>query len=270
MHNLILYCKTFSRDFQRLKRLYESIQKYNKDNIPFYISAPNTEKEQLENVIGIKGYEFVPDESIWNFKYQMDGWRSQQIIKSNVWKAVDTENYICIDSDQFFINDFYVKDFIHPSGTLYSVVHENKEVQQYEKLFFGKNYQDNGYCKAVNAYRKVFGSDQGKVYDYGPPPYHWSVKVWKHFEDNYLVPNNLTFETFQLAMEQNHKIAFREAVTYGEYLLAARPIELHPISGVFKFYHWKEMYEFEEKTGLGKLENLKPNFLGVTLQSNWA
>lgn len=269
-HNLILYCKTFGRDFQRLKRLYESIEKHNKDNIPFFISAPSAEKELLQKIIGTEGYEFVPDESIWNFKYQMDGWRSQQIIKSNIWKAVDTENYICIDSDQFFIKDFYVKDFIHPSGTLYSVVHENKEVQQYEKLFFGKNYKDNGYCKAVNAYRQAFGSHHGKVYDYGPPPYHWSVKVWKHFEDNYLTPNDLTFETFQLAMQQNYKIAFREAVTYGEYLLAARPIELHPISGVFKFYHWKEMYEFEQKTELGKLENIEANFLGVTLQSNWA
>jgi len=71
-------------------------------------------------------------------------------------------------------------------------------------------------------------------------------------------------------MQQKYNIAFREAVTYGEYLLAAKPIELYPISGAFKFYHWKEMYEFEQQTGLDKVENIEPNFLGITLQSNWA
>lgn len=269
-YNLILYCKTFGRDFHRLKRLYESIQKYNKDNIPFFISAPGSEKELLQKLIGTEGYTFVADEDIWKFKYQMDGWRSQQIIKSSIWKVVDTENYICIDSDQFFIRDFYKSDFIHPSGTIYSLVHDNKEVQQYEKIFFGKNYRENGYVKAVKAYRDVFSSQHTKIWDYGPPPYHWSVKVWKHFEENYLEPNNLTFETFQLLMQQKYNIAMREAVTYGEYLMAAKPIDILPTSGVFKFYHWKEMYEFEQGNGLGLEENIKENYLGITLQSNWS
>ena len=44
-YNIILYCKSFSRDFPRLKRLHESIQKYNKDSIPFFISTPSSEKD---------------------------------------------------------------------------------------------------------------------------------------------------------------------------------------------------------------------------------
>ena len=269
-YKLILYCKTFGRDFQRAKRLLESVKKHNKDNIPFFISAPSSEYKLLRNIIGTDGYEFVTDESIWQFQYRMDGWRSQQIVKSNVWKAVHTENYICIDSDQFFIKDFYVNDFIHSSGTIYSLVHENKEVQQYEKILFDKNYSENGYVKAVKAYRSVFGEQHNKIWDYGPPPYHWSVAVWKHFEENYLKPNNLTFETFQLAMQQEHNIAMREAVTYGEYLMAVKPIDIYPTAGVFKFYHWKEMYDFEQGNGLGLEENIKENYLGITLQSNWA
>ena len=130
-YKLILYCKTFGRDFQRAKRLLKSVQKHNRDNIPFFISAPSSEYKLLRDTLGTDGYEYITDESIWQFKYQMDGWRSQQIVKSNVWKAVHTDNYICIDSDQFFIKDFYMNDFIHSSGTIYSLVHENKEVQQY-------------------------------------------------------------------------------------------------------------------------------------------
>jgi len=115
-----------------------------------------------------------------------------------------------------------------------------------------------------------FGEQHNKIWDYGPPPYHWSVDVWKHFEENYLEPNNLTFETFQLAMQQEYNIAMREAVTYGEYLMAAKPIDIYPTAGIFKFYHWKEMYDFEQGNGLGLEENIKENYLGITLQSNWA
>lgn len=270
MDKIVLYCKTFYRDFERVKTLFTSIQKYNKDSIPFYVSAPQTERSLLEQVIGTEGYTFIADEDIWQFQYQLDGWRSQQIVKSSFWKAVEVENYLCVDSDQFFIKDFYISDFLHPSGTIYSLVYENKEVQQYEKVFFQKNYRENGYVKAVKAYRDVFGQQHSKIWDYGPPPYHWSVKVWKHFEENYLQANGLTFETFQIAMQQNYNIAMREAVTYGEYLMTTKPIDIYPTSGIFKFYHWKEMYEFEQTNGLGNLDNLSENYLGITLQSNWS
>ena len=268
-YNFVLYCKTFRRDFDRVKNLFESIKKHNKDNIPFFISAPSKEKKLLQSVIGNEGYTFISDEDIFQLQYPLDGWRQQQIVKSNFWKAVDTENYLCIDSDAFFIRDFYKKDFFHYDGTPYSIVNDNKEVQQYEKLLLGKKYKENGYVKAVKAYRDIFSAQHSQVWDYGPPPYLWSTKVWKSFENNYLIQNKLTFEQFQIMMQQKYGISMREAVTYGEYLMAAKPINIYPVSGFFKFYHWKEMYDFEKQTGLGEIENLKENYLGIVMQSNW-
>ena len=52
--------------------------------------------------------------------------------------------------------------------------------------------------------------------------------------------------------------------------MGARPIDIFPIAGIFKFYHWKEMCDFEQETGLGLDENIKENYLGITLQSNWS
>lgn len=270
-YKLTLYCKTFNRDFVRAKRLLASVTEHNIDDIPFFVSCPLDQKKELEDTLGTEGYTYIADEEIFQLKYITDGWRGQQVIKSNFWKAVETENYICIDSDQYFIKDFFEDDFFHPSGTLYSVIHENKEVQQYEKLLLGKNYRQNGYVKAVKAYRETFSiPNHSKIYDFGPPPYHWCTAVWKDFERRVLDPNELTFETFQLQFEQHYKIPFREAVTYGEYLMGARPIDIFPIAGIFKFYHWKEMYDFEQETGLGLEENVKENYLGITLQSNWS
>jgi hypothetical protein len=37
MENIVLYCKSYDRDLDRVIELSNSIKKYNKDNIPFYI-----------------------------------------------------------------------------------------------------------------------------------------------------------------------------------------------------------------------------------------
>ena len=42
-HNLVLYCCTFSRDLLRTIRLVQSVQKYNIQKIPFYLSVPDDE-----------------------------------------------------------------------------------------------------------------------------------------------------------------------------------------------------------------------------------
>ena len=52
MHDLCLLCKSYHIDFLRLKRLLESIQAFNKDDIPVYVSTPEDERELLESVIG--------------------------------------------------------------------------------------------------------------------------------------------------------------------------------------------------------------------------
>ena len=65
MIELVLYCKSYRRDFLRLKRLLVSIQKYNVDQIPFYISTPQDQYEELKNVLGSDiEYHWVSDESI--------------------------------------------------------------------------------------------------------------------------------------------------------------------------------------------------------------
>ena len=71
-------------------------------------------------------------------------------------------------------------------------------------------------------------------------------------------------------MKGQFNIHFRETLTYGEYLLAAKPIDIIPCGPFFKVYHWKEMWDFENGTGLELEENIKQNYLGVIKQSNWS
>ena len=52
MHNVILYCKSYAGDVQRVKKLKTSIEKYNRDNIPFYISCPKQDKQLFDDTLG--------------------------------------------------------------------------------------------------------------------------------------------------------------------------------------------------------------------------
>ena len=65
MKDLVLYCKSYTRDFLRLKRLLESVRKHNVDQLPFYISTPEDQYDQLRGILGSDGgYQWVSDESI--------------------------------------------------------------------------------------------------------------------------------------------------------------------------------------------------------------
>jgi len=271
MHNLILYCKSYSGDVQILKKLKSSIEKYNRDNIPFYISCPKKDKQLFEDTLGTENYTLLLDEDIIDPTspplLRLDGWRSQQIVKSSIHKLKITKNYLCLDSDSYFIKDFYESDFIAKDDICYTLVHENKETQQYKKLFYNTNYSESGYAECLSYYREVFGSEHRKIYDYGPSPYIWNCKVWEHFEEKYLKPNKFTFKSFMVQMEQQYNTQMREALVYGEYLLNLKLIEIFPTGPLFKVYHWDEMVEFEKKVGMFDEEKLKESFLGIVYQS---
>lgn len=281
MHNIILYCKSYAGDVQRVKKLKGSIEKYNRDNIPFYISCPKKDKQLFEDTLGKENYILILDEDIVTLKHtHLDGWRSQQIVKSSLHKLEITKNYVCLDSDAYFITDFYKSDFLAKDDIPYTIIHENKEISQYKKLFFNSNFSKGAYKETLDSYRSLFGSPYKKMYDYGPNPYIWSCEVWKHFEENYLpsvsteeikikgvTPKSIDLEDFMTILELQHNVQMREAIIYGEYLLNTKLFEVIPTGPLFKVYHWKEMVEFEQKTGLFNEEKLAESYLGIIYQS---
>lgn len=269
-YKLGIYIKTFSRDSSRVHRLIRSIEEYNKDNIPVIVSCPEKEINHFKNVLADFQIRLVSDQSIYVPKTVMAGWEEQMLVKMHACLNLEFDNLLIIDSDALFIRDFYIEDFIAYGDIPYSILHENKQVSEYEKALKGQNYLENGYSKAVRVYREIFGGKSNKIYDYGPNPHLWSKKVFQSFKDNYLDPNNLTLEIFSLTVKQNYGIHFRETLTYGEYLLAAHPIPIIPCGPFFKTYHWKEMLDFEKGTGLEVVDNIKSSYIGVIMQSNWS
>lgn len=266
-YNLALVTKTYSADIPSYKILFDSINKFNQDNLPIFIIIPENDKQLLQNTIGTQGYTLLFDEDVHRFKYLLAGWEQQMVIKLKLFQHISSNNLLILDSDGKFIKPFYEKDFIAYDDIPYTIVHENKQVAEYETALKGGDYNNTGYTKAVRAYRDLFGFKSTRIYDYGPNPHLWSTKVLSDLFSNYLDYNGLELEEFCLTVKNSYGIHFRETLTYGEYLMASKAIDIIPSGPLFKTYHWKEMVEFEKGTGLEIEENIAKNYLGIIMQS---
>ena len=269
--SMVLYCKSYRRDFLRVKRLLISLQKHNRDKLPFYISTPTADRELLLEVLGKDGQNFsyiwIADEAIIaanlrapkDVQLGMPGGLSQAIIKAEFWRLGLADNYLCIDSDSIFIRDFRKTDFLASDGYPYTVLHQNKELFQLAT--------NRGYTKVEQDLREeamrvqqLFGR-QGPQYYCAPAPFIWSAKVWQSLDEQYLTPEGITL--WDAVTPECPETLF-----YGEALLNFQAIPIRMIEPLFRIYHYDWQYYTAQR--LGETEaKLKQNFLGVIYQSNW-
>jgi hypothetical protein len=260
MENLVIYCKSYSNDYDRVVNLVKSIESYNVDNIPVYISVPSNDITKFKS---IKNVNLIEDESV--YVGNTPGWIQQQIVKSSFWKLGVSENYVCIDSDSYFIRPFTVKDFMFDDETPYTICHEYK----YFFEFLEKHpYYEKGQNLTFNP-RESFVKERlhimelfnrtGVIYDFGPGPTIWSTKIWKSLYDNYMIYNNIEFEELI-------SINPSEFTWYGEWLLYSQEIRLMPKGPLFKNYHYPHQYDYDKQYnyGVDKITNL---YLGIGIQS---
>lgn len=267
MKDFVLYCKSYSRDFLRLKRLLVSIGKFNVDNLPFYISTPKADQALLIDVLGKDGYIWVADEDIVaaNAKasvetYQsMPGGLSQQIIKSEFWRLGFAENYLCLDSDSLFIRHFYKADFLSLDGVPYTVLHQNKELFQIATNR-GHDKVERDLRLEAERVKALFGRTGPNFYC-APAPFIWSAKVWQSLDTQFLQPQGLTL--WQLITPEHP-----ETLIYGEALLKYHAIPVVAIEPLFRIYHYDWQYFLMKRLGETEAKVAK-HYMGIIYQSAW-
>ena len=267
MKDFVLYCKSYSRDFLRLKRLFNSIQKFNVDHIPFYISTPKANKDLLLEILGADGYIWVADEDIVAAnpkvnieKYKaMPGGLSQQVIKSEFWRLGLAENYLCLDSDSLFIRNFQKSDFLSADGVPYTVLHQNKEFFQLASNR-GQDKVERDLRIEAERVKALFGRSGPNFYC-APAPFIWSAKVWRSLDAEFLQPQGISL--WELITPDNP-----ETLIYGEALLRYRAIPLIAIEPLFRIYHYDWQYFLMKRVGETEAKVAK-HYLGIIYQSAW-
>ena len=274
MSSFILFCKSFKDDVLRAKRLCESIAQFNVDKIPFYLSVPRSDIELFSKTIDFESlnnqqrgnFYLITDEAIvavmplttLNDYYQMRGYWNQQVVKSEAWRLLGCESYLCLDSDAFFTKDFKQSHFIHPDGNPYSLMHDAHELLDLAKSLSKKEVIEN-FLSDSQQLKDEFGR-VGPDYDFGPPPMIWSAKVWESLYKEHLEPKGerLWDAIARIPMEIRW---------YGEALLKYQAIPLHPIGPLFTFYHYEWQYQYAVQ--LGQVSKDHETILGIVKQSYW-
>jgi len=268
LKDLVLYCKTYSRDFLRVERLLASIKKFNANDIPVYISTPVNEHDLLIEILGEeKSYTWVSDEDIVSAnpnadikKYNaMAGGLSQAIVKAEFWRLGISENYLCIDSDSIFIRDFYKTDFLSDEGPPFTILHQNKEYFQLAKNR-GMEKVPEDLRKEAQRVQALF-KRTGPLFYCAPAPFIWSAKVWQSLDSEYLIPRGESI--WDLVSSE-----YPETLIYGEALMKYKAIPLLAIEPLFRVYHYDWQYFLMKRLGETE-ENLRQNYSGVIYQSNW-
>lgn len=265
MKKVVLYCKSYRNDIERISNLINSINIYNVDKIPLYVSVPKSDMElfknkKFHNTIIISDEQINKDSNLYN-----RGFNPRILAFStrlNIWMSELAENYICLDSDAYFIRSFGVADFMFDKETPYTVMHEQKElfswtVTKTKELGFNPK---GGFTDDRNLIMSVFNR-QGRLYDFGPNPVIFSSKVLECLNEQYLVPNNLTTEDLI-------KVSSDEYTWYGEALLAFEPIKIRPAEPLFKVFHYPQQYIEYKQQNITE-EMIAQNYMGIIMQSNF-
>lgn len=268
MSNFLLFCKTYTGDLKRIQRLWSSVQRFNRDRIPLYISVPEAERALFEQILGTPdGLIWVNDEDIVranprsNMAYYRtwDGRLSQQVVKGEFWRYSGCDSYLCLDSESEFIRDFYCSDFLDHRGNPYTVMHQSKEMLQLAA--------NKGIVRVVDDFHRdcemmksVFGR-VGPDYEFAPTPVIWSAQVWRDLDEHYLQPKGITL--WEAIEERSSELHW-----YGEALLQFNSIPLLPIEPLFRCYHYN--WQWHTLRGLGETtETLQREYLGIVCQSSW-
>jgi hypothetical protein len=263
----VLYCKSYRTDLKRIVRLAQSVQKYNIDRIPFYVSAPRIDIALFQEHLQGSDVELLTDESIIENNPSINqnkldgvaGSLSQQVVKSEFWRTGISVSYMCLDSDCIFIRPFHLQEFITPAGTPYTVMDEGRDllypVLSKHKIKVIENFQRES-LEVQLAFDR-----NGKHYNFGPNCPIWDRRVWASLDENYARPLGLSF--LDLVLKSGN-----EQRWYGEALLKYRAIDLLPSQPFFKMYHYAWQQKFDKRLGIQE-QQLEQLYCGVVYQSAW-
>jgi len=266
MEKLVIFCKSYLKDLYRAKRMAESVNRFNSDNILLYLSVPSTDlkafKQNFEDIPCI----FLTDEDVLTRCYEAYGpppklfpkYLIQQLIKMEFWRLGVCEHYLWIDSDSYFLNPFSFNTFFNDDGKPFLVMHKATELRA-----FGKKHDTqiiHNLDSLIKSIQQLFGR-QGEGYYFGEPPLLWSCTVLESMHKDYLSKNEMSI--FELLYKYPCEMQL-----YGEYCLASKAHPVFPVEPYFKVFHYLEQFCEAQRNGESDYR-LSKNYLGVVMQSNW-
>jgi hypothetical protein len=270
--DFVLFCKSYARDLRRTLRMVESAQRCNRDRLPLVLAVPGADEALFRAALPAGAVELVSDEAIVAAHplarergllarlRATPGRIAQQVVKSEAWRLLGCDAYLCTDADTVFLRPFGRADFLAPTGHPYTLLHQSREYLQLA-VDRGRERVLEHWLAESERVRALLGRDAGPHYDFGPQPLLWSARVWNDLHERWLAPRGWT-------LWDAIDTAPTEIRWYGEALLAFGSIPIAPIEPLCRVYHYDWHYFALRR--LGETEaRLAAQYIGVVYQSNW-
>jgi len=262
-----LYCKSYSVDVFRVRRLAASIQQHNIEKIPFFVSCPAADRPLFEAQLRDFDLTIVCDEDIVQSNplhslamiSRIPGHVSQQIIKSEFWRLGICRTYLCLDSDCQFIRPFHLAEFLSPDGEPYTIMDQARELLMPALAAHKGKVFNNLMREAAEIQKEI--DRPGKMYNFGPNCPVWDARVWLSLEENLLKPRKISFA--ELIVHFPNEMRW-----YGESVLKFGAIRILPTQPFFKMYHYAWQLRMDQKLGITETM-LSKLYCGVVYQSAW-
>ena len=262
MYNFCFMLKTYNQDIHAVDRLVKTFIKHNVENIHLYIVIPKTDydifKKYENDNISIVIEEKI---DVCFFTEAVDGlsvgYLNQEICKLAFWKLNLCDNYCCLDSECYFIRDFYYKDFMYDETTPYTVLFEDKDLQvdyQYYKYFW-KNREP--YLEKIANSMELNNHKILTCHGFQ----NMSKKALKSFEHNYLSKFGYTYKDII-------KIAPYEFSWYNLWLQKNKDIPIYICEPFFKTYHTQKQYWRDIFSGITE-KDLARSYVGIVINGNF-
>lgn len=258
------FLKTYKGDYNYAKRLIESFNKHNKDNLVMYLMCSSSElalfkKFKSENIKIINeeklGHYLVNDFSINNTR---PGYVNQCILKLSFWELDLLENYFCIDSEAVFIDDFYLKDFIAENESPYSFLIEDNELKvdpvYYLEHGIGRDRSLKNIKKYLELNKHVLLTNHGHC--------TFSSLVLRSFKNQVLITNKISYKDLM-------KISGYEFSWYNFYLQKTKLIEIIAREPIIKVFHNYKMYNDYLSKNI-TIEDIKRGYKAYLINSNFS
>lgn len=261
MLKFAFFLKTYRGDEQRTRRLVDSWNRYNVENLKMFIMCP---KEDVGRFKNLKAHNImvIEEEQIKTPLFTEDtqwskGYLNQEIFKLAFWELGLCENYQCIDADALFIRPFFLKDFMYDKDIPYTILVEDNDLRSdvyYNKLYWNSRMR---WIKRIE--------DALDYHPYKLLTCHgfqiFSAKVLKSFKEKYLLPNGYTYRD---AID----IAPYEFTWYNLWLQKMEVIPIKVCEPNFKTFHLKQHHINAVLNGM-KIEDWAKGYLGIVVNSNY-
>jgi hypothetical protein len=261
-HNFIMFCKTYSKDCNRLINMLNFFNRHNVENIPLYISVPENELKMFEKLQN-NNIKIITDESYAGSYFASStkhgfsiGYFNQEVCKLSFWETDLCENYLCIDSDLIFIRDFYISDFMYNKTTPYTVLVMDKDLS-IEKHYHNYWTRRQEYIKKIYKYIELV--DERYRTCHGMQV--MNVKVLKTLKNDFMKSKGLDYKDLI-------EISPYEFTWYNVWFQKSKIVDEYAVEPFFKTFHMRIEYIIS-RIKLINRSDLAKAYVGIILNSNW-